>query len=64
MLADVAEEMKGLSMRTFDDYGVHWRNFSFFNPVTIPLSPICIEKTVVTVVLPLEKTVSWAVFSK
>lgn len=37
---------------------------SFFNPVTIPLSPICIEKTVVTVVLPLEKTVSWAVFSK
>jgi hypothetical protein len=27
MLADVAEEMKGLSMRTFDDYGVHWRNF-------------------------------------
>lgn len=36
----------------------------FFNPVTIPLSPICIEKTVVTVVLPLEKTVSWAVFSK
>ena len=30
----------------------------FFNPVTIPLSPICIEKTVITVVLPLEKTVS------
>lgn len=27
MLADVAEEMKGLSMPTFDDYGVHWRIF-------------------------------------
>ena len=27
MLADVAEEMKGLSMPTFDDYGVYWRNF-------------------------------------